>query len=352
MQKKTNGCIDMITNEIYRNALEESITQIPLTGGRVMVTGASGLIGSCLIDMLMLANQQGRNFEIYAIGRSKEKLSRRFNSFDGNPRLHFVEQDIRNPLSVDVEVDYIIHGASNADPRNYSLYPAETMLINLQGTTNVLNYCKVHKSCRLLLLSTFEVYGNNGKDEYAEDDFGTIDQNQIRSCYPESKRSAEILTRCYVHEYGVNASIARLCSIYGPTMAPDDSKAHAQFVRNALKHKDIVLKSKGEQRRTYCYVIDAVTGLFSVLANGISGEVYNISNEDSIASIAEVAQTDAEIAGTKVTFSLPDEIEARGFSKPQNCILKNDKLLSLGWKGKYTLKDGLKETIEILAKYR
>ena len=339
----------MITNYIYRNTLEKAITQIPLTGGRVMVTGASGLIGSCLIDMLMLANEVGKDFEVYAIGRSREKLSKRFKSFGTNPRLHFIEQDIRNPLNMDIEVDYIIHGASNADPRNYALYPAETMLINLQGIINVLDYCKVHKSCRLLLLSTFEVYGNNGNDEYAESDFGAIDMNQVRSCYPESKRSAEILTRCYVQEYGVNASIARLCSIYGPTMAKDDSKAHAQFIRNALNHENIVLKSKGEQRRTYCYVIDAVTGLLSVLANGISDEVYNISNEDSIASIAEVAKTVAEISGTKVVFNLPDEVEVRGFSKPQNCILINNKLQSLGWKGKYKLKDGLKETIKILA---
>lgn len=342
----------MITNDIYRNALEKAITQIPLTEGRVMVTGASGLIGSCLIDMLMLANEFGKDFEVYAIGRSREKLSKRFKSFDGNPRLHFIEQDIRNPLNMDIEVDYIIHGASNADPRNYALYPVETMLINLQGIINVLDYCKVHKSCRMLLLSTFEVYGNNGNDEYAECDYGAVDINQVRSCYPESKRSAEILTRCYVQEYGVNASIARLCSIYGPTMARDDSKAHAQFIRNALNHENIVLKSKGEQRRTYCYVIDAVTGLLSVIANGISDEVYNISNEDSIASIAEVAKTVAEIAGTKVVFNLPDEVEARGFSKPQNCILNNDKLLSLGWKGKYKLKDGLKETIDILTEDR
>lgn len=338
----------MITNDIYRYALEKAITQIPLTGGRVMVTGASGLIGSCLIDLLMLSNEFGKDFEIYAIGRSREKLTKRFKGFEGNPRLHFLEQDIRNPLNIDIEIDYIIHGASNADPRNYALYPAETMLINLQGIINVLDYCKIHKSCRLLLLSTFEVYGNNGNDEYAESDFGAIDMNQVRSCYPESKRSSEILTLCYVQEYGVNASIARLCSIYGPTMAKDDSKAHAQFIRNALNHENIVLKSKGEQRRTYCYVIDAVTGLLSVLANGISDEVYNISNEDSIASIAEVAKTVSEIAGTKVVFNLPDEVEARGFSKPQNCILKNDKLRSLGWKGKYKIKEGLKETIDIL----
>ena len=106
--------------------------------------------------------------------------------------------------------------------------------------------------------------------------------------------------------------------------------------------------SKGEQRRTYCYVIDAVTGLLCVLGKGSVGETYNISNEESIVTIAEVAKTVADIVGTKVVFDIPDEIEKKGFSKPQNCILDNQKLKSLGWKGKYDIKAGLKECIDIL----
>lgn len=349
MQKKTNGCIDMVENSIYRTALENVVKDIPLSGGRLLVTGASGLIGSCLIDMLMLANDYGKHFEVYALGRSQQKMAERFRAFVKSPYLHLIEHDIRNPLCLDIELDYIIHGASNADPRNYALYPVETMLITLDGVYNILEYCKKHMKTRMLLLSTFEVYGNKGIDEYSEVDFGATDINLVRSCYPESKRSAEVLIRCYVQEYRVNALIARLCSIYGPTMAKDDSKAHAQFIRNALKHENIVLKSKGDQRRTYCYVIDAVTGLFSVLANGISGEAYNISYENSVATIAEVAKTVSEIAGTKVIFNLPDEVESRGFSVPQNCILRNEKLRSLGWNGKYSLRRGLEETIKVLS---
>lgn len=339
----------MVEIESYRNALSKAIEGLPLKGGRMLVTGASGLIGSCIIDMLLLANEQGCEFEIYALGRNKGKLIKRFYYFVESPHLHFVEQDIRNPLSDTLEYDYIIHGASNADPRNYALYPAETMLTNLKGTANILEYCRNHKETKMLLLSTFEVYGDKRIDEYSEADFGIIDANQIRSAYPESKRSAEILTRCYIQEFGVYASIARLCSIYGPTMIQNDSKAHAQFIRNALKHEDVVLKSNGNQRRTYCFVIDAVMGLLTVLAKGEKGEAYNISYEGSVATIAEVAQTVAEIAGTKVVFELPDEIEARGFSKPQHCILKNDKLHTLGWQGRYSLKEGLIITIRTLA---
>lgn len=351
MLKRINGCTKvskMVNNWIYKEALEKAIPEITISDGRVLVTGASGLIGSCLVDLLMLANNFGRNFEVYALGRNKEKMKNRFSAFDGSTKLHFIEQDIQMTLDNCVQYDYIVHGASNADPRNYALYPAETMLTNIVGTRNVLDYCKAHPATRVIMLSSFEVYGNAYKDIYKESDSGVIDQNMIRSCYPESKRCMELLTRCYVEEYGINALIGRLCSIYGPTMQKDDSKAHAQFIRNALRGEDIVLKSKGEQQRTYCYVIDAITGILHVLGKGTIGETYNISNEESIVTIAEVAKTVADIVGKKVVFDVPDIIEKKGFSKPQNCILDNQKLKSLKWNGKYDIKTGLKECLDIL----
>lgn len=338
----------MIRNTVYREALERVISEIAIEDGGVLVTGASGLIGSCIIDLLLLSNEHGRHFEVFALGRNKDKLAVRFEAFKDSEHLHFVVQDIMEPLDSNVSYDYIIHGASNADPRNYALYPAETMLINLEGAKNILNYCKTHLETKALLMSTFEVYGNAGKDVYAETDCGIVDLNKIRSCYPESKRCMEILTRCYVDEYGVNAVIGRLSSIYGPTMAKDDSKAHAQFIRNGLNGEDIVLKSKGEQKRTYCYVIDAVTGLLCVLAKGKIGDAYNIANENAIVSIAEVAQTVAKIAGTKVIMQLPDDLEKKGYSAPQNCILNNSRLKDLGWNGKYDITRGLTECLSIL----
>lgn len=345
------GCTNikiMIENIVYREALERVLPDIAISDGSVLITGASGLIGSCIIDLLMLSNSHGRHFEVYALGRNKEKLQERFKSYLDADNLHFVEQDIMQQLDDGISYNYIIHGASNADPRNYALYPAETMLINIEGAKNVLNYCKEHRNTRALLMSTFEVYGNACKDICSESDCGIVDLNMLRSCYPESKRCMEILTRCYVDEYDVNAVIGRLSSIYGPTMAKDDSKAHAQFIRNGLNGEDIVLKSKGEQKRTYCYVIDAVTGLLCVLAKGDRGEAYNIANEKSVASIAEVAQTVADIVGTKVIMQLPNELEKKGYSKPQNCILDNTKLKQLGWKGYYNIRRGLEESIIIL----
>lgn len=339
----------MIGNTVYRESLIRVIPKIAIQDGKVLVTGASGLIGSCLVDLLLLSNEYGRHFDVYALGRSAEKIKKRFDAFVNSSHFHVIEQDIRKPIDNSITFDFILHGASNADPRNYALYPVETMLINIEGATNVLNYCKSHPDTKVLMMSTFEVYGNAGKDVYNETDCGTLDINKLRSCYPESKRCVEVLTHSYIDEYHVKAVIGRLSSIYGPTMAKDDSKAHAQFIRNGLSGENIVLKSKGEQRRTYCYVIDAVIGLLCVLEKGTVGEAYNIANEKAIVSIADVAHTVAELSGTKVVMQLPDELEKKGYSAPQNCILANTKLKHLGWQGEYDIVKGIRETLTILS---
>ena len=315
--------------------------------GSILVTGASGLIGSCMIDVLLIANKEfDSNYKIYALGRSEEKLKRRFEY--GLDDIELIVQDIITPINIDYDFDYIIHAASNADPKSYACYPVETVLTNIEGAKNVLNYCKQHINTKVMLMSTFEVYGRHEADEYSENDYGYLDQNVIRSGYPESKRIAEILFRSYHEEYGVDGVIARLSSIYGPTMLKDDSKAHAQFIRKGLSGEDIILKSEGLQLRTYCYVMDAVEGLFTVLFSGRSGEAYNVANKNSIATIAEVARSVAEICKTKIVFDLPDEIEKKGFSKPQNCVLTTKKIESLGWSAKYDLSSGLYSTLSIL----
>ena len=328
----------------YEKSVKTVAAEIDISRGTILVTGASGLIGTCLIDVLSEANRSlGKQFEIIALGRDIKKMQERFGS---NSAVRCISHNIVNSIELD-NIDYIVHAASNADPRSYALYPAETILANILGARTVLDYCRNHKT-RALLTSTFEVYGKLNQDEYSENDFGIIDMNSIRSSYPESKRTAELLFKSYHDEYGVDCLIARLSSIYGPTMQKDDSKAHAQFLKNALDGKDIVLKSKGDQKRTYCYVIDAISGILTILFRGKSGEAYNVANDQSIATIADVAHTIADIVGTNVVFDLPDAIESKGFSKPQNCILKTEKIKSLEWNGRFNLRDGMEETISTL----
>lgn len=342
--------MDIYKSKEYCEDLHKISSILPGQNTSFLVTGATGLIGSCIVDSLLYANNNlDQNYSIYVMGRDRKKLEERFSYAQNSKNFYILEQNIQSPISEQFEVDYIIHAASNADPRSYALYPSETILTNIYGTNNILYYCMNHLSTRMVLLSSFEVYGYGEESEYySESQSGYIDFNKIRACYPESKRCAELLVRCYFEQYQINCVIARLCSIYGPTMSSNDSKAHAQFIRNALNGENIVLKSEGKPKRSYCYVVDAVLGLFTVLFNGCSGEVYNIANKSSVATIAEVARAVADISDVEVVFALPDTVEEKGFSTPKDTILNSEKLEKLNWTGKYSLKEGLQRTIAIL----
>lgn len=328
----------------YQLNIEKIARLLPIKEGKFLVTGATGLIGACIIDVLIAANEMGCNFTIFALCRSEKKLTLRFNN-----KVIPIIQSVEDPIPQNVDADYIFHCASNADPKSYAVQPVETILTNILGNTNVLNYCKVHRSTRLVMTSSFEVYGAiDGIDTYTEDMSGIIDQTLLRNGYPESKRCCELLLKSYVEEYGVNAVIARLSSVYGPTMKMDDSKAHAQFIRNALNGEDIVLKSKGIQKRSYSYVVDIVSALFTLLFKSLAGQIYNVAGENSVISIADLASVCAKLANKKVKYELPDDLEKKGYSKPQDCILDITKLKQLGWQGSYTVEEGIQETIEYL----
>lgn len=151
----------------------------------------------------------------------------------------------------------------------------------------------------------------------------------------------------YSQQYGIHTNVARLCYVYGPTITQDNSRADAQFLRNALDKKDIVLKSEGLQKRTYCYVADVVSALLTILTKAPSTEVYNIANKNSIVSIKEYAQTLANLAGTNLKFEIPNELEKRGYSKSADSILDAQKLSQLGWIPQYDIKSGLEHTLKI-----
>ena len=304
----------------------------------VLVTGANGLIGSYLSEYLSYTGAT-----VYAMSRSLEKLKQRFCN---NSKICLIEQDLNEKININVSFDYIIHAASNAHPLAFSQDPVGTMKTNLFGTMNLLEHIKLTGG-KFLYLSTGEIYGNNIDHAFTENDLGIVDTKISRSCYPESKRAAETLCISYANQFNIDVKIARLCYIYGSTIMDTNSRADAQFLRNAIYGEDIVLKSKGEQKRTYCYVADAVCALLYILIYGEKNGFYNISNPNSIVSVKKYAEILAEIAGVKLQFEMPDAIEANGYSKQADSILDSSKLQKLGWKPLFDIYDGLKRTYTI-----
>lgn len=320
-----------------------------LQGKRLLITGATGLIGVCLIDALMLYNQQGADIHIYATGRSKQSAMPRLGEYFEDEHFQFIEQDVCQPLPAWLNVDYIIPLASNTHPLAYSQYPVETIYINIKGAEYALQKA-TECGATVLYPSTVEVYGNaRGDDNFTEDYTGKLNLATARSCYTESKRLSEALCQSYIAEHGVCVKIARLSRVFGPTMLTSDSKASSQFISKALTGEDIVLKSKGEQLFSYTYVADAVGALLYILLKGENGMAYNIANEDCNVRLKDFAQLCAEWADRQVVFELPSETEQKGFSIAQRAVLDNARLIQLGWEPIYNMKDAVSRTLNILS---
>lgn len=321
-----------------------------LASKRILICGAGGLIGSALVELMLEINfQYESNIEIYALGRNQAALGERFSTYFHKPAFHILTADIIDFRPNDLRFDYIIHAASPAHPLAYSQTPVDVMRANLQGTTNMLELAK-RSGARLLFISSGEIYGTSDDSDncFKESDYGYIEITNSRSCYPESKRAAETLCASYTAQYGVETVIARLCHVYGPAITDNNSRADAQFLRNAVRHEDIVMKSPGSQIRSFCYVKDAVTGLLYILLKGRSGEAYNVANKNSVATIRRYAETLAAVSGVKIRNEFPSEDESKGYSKVSRAVLDAAKLERLGWIPHYDLENGLLDTYTCL----
>ena len=331
----------------------EAIDWNRLQGKTLLLSGATGQIGSCLVDAIMQKNNtESLNCHIIGLTRDADKAASRFPQWKNTAQLHFVACDVTCPDNDlwQLQADYILHLASNTHPIAYATDPIGTIKTNLWGTDNMLKLASDNPGSRFLLASSNEIYGENrGDTDYFEEDYcGYINCNTLRAGYPESKRCAEALCQAYQKQFGLCILIARLTRTYGPTLLDSDSKAMTQFLRNSVRGEDIVLKSKGDQMYSYTYVADAVTGLLCILTKGQDGEAYNIAEPKFDKNLREIAELIAYNCGRKVCFDLPGKEEAAGFSKVTKARLSNKKIQSLGWGADYSIEKGISRTLQVM----
>lgn len=356
MYFNTNSHMSPFQHPLYlSDVLRLSELDLPwesLRGKCLLVSGASGLIGSCLVDAVMKRNSmETLDCKVIAIGRNAKRAQERFAEYWDSPLFSFVTQDINLPFSLPGKIDYVVHLASNTHPVSYATEPVETIMTNITGLQNMLELARSCGAERFAFASSNEVYGQNKGDvEFFDESYcGYIDCNTLRAGYPESKRCGEALCQAYARQYGMDVVIPRFTRCFGPTLLPSDTKALSQFLRNAVKGEDIVLKSDGSQYYSYIYVCDAVSALLTVLLKGESGHAYNISDKAFDVTLKDLAQKIADIAGTKVVFRLPDEVEKAGFSTATKARLSSDKLKSLCWAVNWSLDEALAHSIAALS---
>lgn len=348
----------MLNSELYWNDLqklnEHPLPWEELEHKNILITGGTGLIGSCLADALIYRNERlGAHIGIWVLCRNEIRAKEVFGAYLEKEYFHLIVQDISELAwyGMPERMNYIIHAASKGDPNSFVTDPLGVMNANVLGMHWILEYAKQMKGIKILYLSSGEAYGKMDLPEavpISETMTGLLDSMNVRNCYGISKRAAETMCVSAAYEYQIPVCIARLCHIYGPTMTTGENRVIFQFLQKALNREEIVLKSEGLQKRSYCYVTDAAAALFTLLFRGKQGEAYNIANEKSVATIRGLAEILGSYAGCGVKYEQQTELERRGNSGIMHAVLDNRKLLELGVQMEYDIETGLKQTMEIL----
>lgn len=318
-----------------------------LKNATVLVTGATGRLGMYFVHALVEANNRwGLNIHILALARSVKKVDTLYG--DMRNEITVLTQDVTDPIEYPEKVDYIIHTAGLASPSDFTNRPVDTLWGHVMGTRNVLELARKNKTKKVLYTSTVEVYGDWKKEDYIkETDMGPMNHRNSRACYQESKRLCETMLECYKAEHAVDFVAVNMSHTFGPGISLTDGRAFAEFIRNVVEGKDIVLQTDGSAVRTYTYVADAVGAMFLALLNG--GEnYYNAAAVENQISIRDLAQMIASMdPQKKVKVVFADHVQQRLLYLPFKLgILDSTKMIDLGWKPQVDVETAFRWTME------
>ncbi len=341
--------MNRVLEDDLKTIIAEDLSWEKLKNKTVMITGASGMVGSYMLYVLLMLNDEKHyGIKVDAVMRNVNKLPEEVRN---RKDVNVVVADVTKDIPDVGDIDYIIHAASPASPLIMQNQPVETIAANTIGTFKTLELAKEKNAEGYLFISSREIYGqpDEGQEFFYENTYGFVDQLNPRSCYSEGKKAAETMCVCFHEEYGLNTKIARLAHTYGPGMSIYDGRVQADFLKNVYHNEDIVLKSEGTAVRTYTYIADAIAGMYRILLDS-EDIVYNIGNEAGKVSIRDLAEILVSIypeRGLKLVFDIP-EGGTKGTAPYTLGILSSEKLRKLGWNPKYSVKDGFKRTLEYL----
>lgn len=342
---------EILLEDFENIASEQCIDWQQLKNSTVLVTGATGLVGSLLVKSLMYCNQErNMNINILAMIRNRQKAERIFGK-DSEEKINYLLGDVNQPITCPGRIDFIIHGASITESKRMVSNPVETFLTAVDGTNNILSLAAEKKVRSVVYISSMEVYGitDPQKEKITEEMLGYIDNLSVRSSYSEGKRACELLCASYFAEYGVPVKIARLAQTFGAGVSKEENRVFAQFAKSAVNGNNIVLHTPGNSYGNYCYTADVVRGLLCLLTRGKNGEAYTLVNEATTMRIKDMADLVAnKIAGNRiqVVFDIPEDASKFGYAPDVTMHLSGEKARGLGWMPKYDLEEMYRRMIE------
>ena len=309
---------------------------------RALVTGGAGFLGSHLCDRLLAEGHEVLCLDTLLTGRLEN-----IGHMMDHRNFKFIQSDVTKPIEVEGPLDYILHFASPASPKDYERHPIHTLKVGALGTYHALGLAKA-KGATLLLASSSEVYGDPEVNPQPESYWGRVNPVGPRSVYDEAKRYAEAITMAYHHTHHLEVRIARIFNTYGPRMRLHDGRALPNFIAQSLAGEPLTVYGDGSQTRSFCYVDDLIEGLYRLLTYQLNKPnepnkplIFNLGNPDEV-TILQVAREINEMTGSRseVIFrSLPpDDPKVR---RPDITKAKE----RLEWEPRVSRAEGLKQTI-------
>ena len=323
----------------------------------VLISGANGMLPSYMVETLLYLNAKNNyNIKVVALVRNIDKAKKCFYDHLEDPALEILVQDVAVPIRYDGDIHFIIHAASQAAPSYYGVDPVGTFKANTIGTINMLELAREKHVEGFLYFSTGAVYGNLPGERIVlkEDNPGAVNILDIRNCYGESKRAGENACVCYHYQYGVPTKIVRIFHTFGPKVNLNDGRVFSDFCKNIINNNNIVLKSDGSAKRSFCYIADAIQAYFLTLLKGEPATAYNVGGDEnheiSIRDLSEMLVSLYPEKRLRVVFDINEsDITYYNMRTPQKQMLPDlSKINSLGWNLTTTVIESFRRTIDSL----
>ena len=319
----------------------------------VMISGATGLIGSRIVMYLFTLNDEyDSNIKIIALYRNEEKKNIVFAGKTSRQDIEYKKYELADKLEINMDVDYIIHCAGISGGTKMHLKdPVYVFEAAYNGTKELLDFATENNVKGFLYVSSYEIYGNiSSETAIKENEPCDLDTMILRNIYAEAKRFCESLCVAYSSKYGLKVYSGRLTSTFGNGVSYNDPRFFAEFARCIIEKKDIVLKSTGGTVRTYLDSDDAAAAFLYILANGEDKTVYNITNMSNKISIRDMAEKMIELNNSDVNlkFDIAEDITKLGFRKEGCTLINAQRLYDLGWEPTYSVSDTLIKLVKFM----